>query len=272
MRRLTLAVLLLIVFGARLAAGQTCTLTITTLNFGTYNAMLLNGTAAGKVTCAGAWDIPLNAGTGAGGTETLRKMTGPGGVELSYELFTNAGRTTNWGNTTGNEVTGTGNTNITVYGQIPAGQNVAQGTYIDTVSSDTTSFTVVAEIQPQCTISANTLTFGAYTGVLLQSTSTISVTCTNYATYNVGLSAGLATGATVTTRKMTGTYHGGKLGYSLYSNSTHTTNWGQTVGTDTVAGIGTGINQSLTVYGQIPAGTIPAADGYSDTITATVTY
>jgi len=271
MRRLALAVLLLLAFGARLAAGQACSVTVTTLNFGTYSATLLNGTATGKVTCAGAWDMPLNAGTGAGATETIRKMTGPGGAELNYELFTNATRTTNWGNTTGNELTGTGNTNITVYGQIPAGQYVAQGTYTDTVSSDTTSFTVTVVISATCTISASNLAFGTYAGLLIESTSTISVTCTKASTYDVGLNAGLATGASVTTRKMTGPA-AALLSYKLFSNSGYTNNWGNTVGTDTVAGIGTGAAQSLTVYGQIPAGQLAAPGSYTDTITATITY
>jgi len=271
MRKLALAVLLLIAFGARPAAAQTCTLTITTLNFGTYAATLLDGTATGKVTCAGGWDIPFNAGTGAGGTETTRYMTGPGGAELAYHLFTDAARTNNWGNTTGNELTGTGNANITVYGQIPAGQYVAQGTYTDTISSATTTFPVTVVISATCTISATALAFGNYSGALIDSTSTISVTCTKAATYNVGLNAGLATGATVTTRKMTGPAPA-LLSYSLFSNSVHTTNWGNTVGTDTVAGTGTGSVQSLTVYGQVPAGQFTKPGSYADTITATVTY
>jgi hypothetical protein len=55
-----------------------------------------------------------------------------------------------------------------------------------------------------CTISATGLSFGAYTGTALPGTSTITVTCTGGTTYNVGLNPGTATGATVTTRKMTG--------------------------------------------------------------------
>jgi spore coat protein U-like protein len=141
----------------------------------------------------------------------------------------------------------------------------------------TTTFAVTASVQGTCTISATGLSFGAYTGTALPGTSTITVTCSGGTTYNVGLNAGMATGATVTTRKMTGTYHGGTLAYSLFSDSGRSVNWGNTVGTDTVAGTGTGTvtggnPQTLTVYGNIPAGTAPAADGYADTITATVTY
>ena len=58
----------------------------------------------------------------------------------------------------------------------------------------------------------------------------------------------------------------------MFSNSGRTTNWGNTVGTNTLAETGTGTVQSLTVYGQIPAGEYVAPGAYTDTITATVTY
>jgi spore coat protein U-like protein len=138
-------------------------------------------------------------------------------------------------------------------------------------TTQTTTFAVTATVQGTCTISAAPLSFGAYTGLALPAANTITVNCTGGTTYNVGLDKGV-TGASVTTRKMLGTFLGGNLGYSLSTNATHTTNWGQTVGTDTVAGTGSGAAQTLNVYGLIPAGTTPAADGYSDTITATVTY
>ena len=100
-------------------------------------------------------------------------------------------------------------------------------------------------------------------------TSTIQVQCTNTTPYNIGLNAGTATGATVTTRKMTN--GGATVGYALYSNAGMTTNWGNTVGTDTVSGTGNGA-QPYTVYGQVPAQSTPAAGTYTDTITVTVTY
>jgi spore coat protein U-like protein len=271
MRRLVTAALMTLACMAQHAAGQGCALTFTTLNFGTYAGTQLNGTATGTVTCSGAWDIPLNAGTGAGATETVRKLTGPGGALLNYSLYTDAARTINWGNTTGNELTGTGNASINVYGQIAAGQSVAPGTYTDTVSSATTSFTLTVVIQATCTIAANPLNFGNYAGALISSSTTISVTCTKSANYNLGLSAGLSTGATVTTRKMTGP-SSSLLNYKLFSNSGYTTNWGNTVGTDTVAGTGSGVAQTLTVYGQIPAQQFVRPGSYTDTVVATLTY
>jgi spore coat protein U-like protein len=262
--------LFLLALGAWPAAAQTCSLTVTAMNFGTYTGALLNGTATGKVTCAGGWDIPLNAGTGAGASETIRKMTGPGGAELSYEVFQDAARTINWGNTTGTELTGTGNATVTFYGQILALQFAVPGTYTDTLSTATTDFSVTATVAKDCGVTATNLAFGNYTGAVNNSTSTVTVTCTNTTTYTVGLSPGLATGATVTTRKMqNGT---ALLPYALYSNSGMTTNWGNTAATNWVSGTGTGVAQALTVYGQIAAKQYVTPGSYSDTITATVTY
>jgi spore coat protein U-like protein len=139
-------------------------------------------------------------------------------------------------------------------------------------STATTTFTVSASVTATCLISATTLSFGNYAFAATPASSTISVTCTNGTTYNVGLNAGLASGATVTSRQMAGTVAGSLLNYGLFKDSGHATNWGDTVGTDTVAGTGNGAAQSLTVYGQIPATQYVAPGSYSDTITATITY
>jgi spore coat protein U-like protein len=271
MRGAAFALLLLLALGARPAAAQTCTLTDTNMNFGTYTGALLNGTSTGKITCSGSWNVSLNAGAGAGATETVRKMTGPGGAELSYQVFQDAARTINWGNTTGTEPTGTGNANITFYSQIPAGQYVVPGTYTDTLSTGTTNFTVTAVVAKDCTVTATNLAFGTYTGAQVRSTSTITATCTSSTTYTVGLNAGTATGATVTNRSMTGP-GSALLHYSLFNNSGYTTNWGNSSATNWVAGTGNGSAQPLTVYGQIPAGQYATPGSYADTITVSVTY
>ncbi len=138
-------------------------------------------------------------------------------------------------------------------------------------STATTTFNVTATVQATCLISASNLGFGTYTGSAIATTTTLSVTCTNGTTYNVGLNAGTATGATVSARAMTGP-GGAILDYALYQDSGHSTNWGNTVGTDTKAGTGNGSAQSLTVYGNLTANQYPTPGSYSDTITATVTY
>src|SRR5260370_804253 len=123
-----------------------------------------------------------------------------------------------------------------------------------------------------CSVSASGVAFGNYTATnIVNITGTVSVTCTSGTAYHVGLNAGLATGATVTNRSMTGP-SSALLGYKLFSNSGYTTNWGNTVGTDTLAGTGSGALQALSVYGQVPAGQYVRPGSYTDTITATVTY
>jgi spore coat protein U-like protein len=91
---------------------------------------------------------------------------------------------------------------------------------------------------------------------VIATTTSLSVTCTNGTSYNVGLNAGTASGATVTTRAMTGP-GGATLSYALYQDSGHSTNWGNTVGTDTKSGTGDGSAQTMTVYGNLSANQYP---------------
>ena len=118
----------------------------------------------------------------------------------------------------------------------------------------TTTFPVTATVQATCTISAGALAFGNYTGSQVDSSSTISVTCTNSTAYDVGLSEGGASGATVTTRQMAN--GSALLNYAMFRDASRTLNWGKTVSTDTLAGTGNGGAQSLTGAAS-PAGTLP---------------
>jgi spore coat protein U-like protein len=140
-------------------------------------------------------------------------------------------------------------------------------------ATTTASLAVQMTITTSCVInSAAALNFGS-SGVIIAAvnqTSAIRVTCTNTTPYNIGIEAGIATGATITTRKMTNA--GQTINYSLFSNAGRTTNWGNTVGTDTVSGTGNGSAQTYTVYGQAPAQSTPNPGFYTDTITVTVTY
>lgn len=62
------------------------------------------------------------------------------------------------------------------------------------------------------------------------------------------------------------------VNYNLYREAGRLTNWGNTVGTDTVGGTGTGLIVNSTVYGRVPVQTAQAPGTYTDTITVTVTY
>jgi spore coat protein U-like protein len=140
-------------------------------------------------------------------------------------------------------------------------------------TTTTSTFTASITIQASCqVVSSNTLNFGTQ-GVLVannDTTATFTVQCTNTTPYNVGLNAGTTAGGTVTTRLMANGAN--TVSYKMYSDSGRTTNWGNTVGTDTVAGTGNGATQTLTIYGRVPAQTTPAPATYTDTVTVTVTY
>jgi|SRR4249919_942481 len=156
---------------------------------------------------------------------------------------------------------------VAVVAMVPAAPAFAQ------TGSASTTFLVTTNVDSDCAIEATDMNFGDYhpVGPSIAGASSILLVCTTSTQWNVGLDQGTSPGATVTTRKMTGLVS--SLDYFLYSDSARTINWGNTVGTDTVSGTGTGGPQVVTVYGRIPAGqSVAGIGGYQDTITATVTF
>jgi spore coat protein U-like protein len=141
-------------------------------------------------------------------------------------------------------------------------------------AQQTTQFQVTLTIQAECRLtSATDLAFGN-TGVIqaaLTSTSSIGVQCTNTTPYNIGLNAGAGAGATVEARRMT-SGAGATVTYQLFRDAARTQTWGNTAGTNTLAGTGNGAVQTVQVYGLVPAQTTPAAGSYTDTVQVTVTY
>jgi len=137
----------------------------------------------------------------------------------------------------------------------------------------TASIAVSASVLSSCGVTALPLAFGTYSPT--QSTNTtaqtsVVVTCTNGTPYNVGLNAGGGTGASVTTRVMTSGSN--TLTYSLYQDSGYSTVWGNTIGSNTVTGTGSGLSQTITVYGSITALQSAPSGSYTDTITVSMTY
>ena len=292
MRRLTLVLLILLIGGLRLTAQGSCRISNTqAIFFQNYSSATIQATGQVQFKCTSgtAYAIGLSAGTTAGATVTNRMIyRNSDAATLGYQLFSNASYTTNWGNSAATSwVTGigTGNDqNVTVYAQIPGAEAFftnSNGTNFSDMITATISgnFTTDArtlqvtlqQVSPGCGIGANSLDFGVYSGAVLTATTTLQVACTTGTTYNVGLNAGTASGATVTTRKMNGPA-GATLNYQLFKNFGRTVNWGNTVGTDTMLGIGNNAIQNLTVYGQIPAAQSAAIGSYTDTIVATLTY
>jgi spore coat protein U domain-containing protein, fimbrial subunit CupE1/2/3/6 len=149
-------------------------------------------------------------------------------------------------------------------------QIVLAGTAAGTLS-------VTANVADTCTVAAsgNLLAFGAYTGAVNNASGSIRLTCTDGDTYTVALNAGSGSGASFANRVLTNPSPAGTLNYNIYTTTGRTVIWGDGTGTTaTVTGMGNGAAQTLTPFGQIPAGqTATVTPGnYTDTVTITVTF
>lgn len=138
--------------------AQVCGITNGAVAFGAYdpivanNASPLNATGTLTVTCTkGATGVWVGLGVGsyaafATAPSTRAMKEAASANYLSYELYKDAARTLVWGNATATAGSGTGQTvtfsagagltnpaSLTIYGQVPAAQNVATGSYSDTV-------------------------------------------------------------------------------------------------------------------------------------------
>lgn len=136
----------------------------------------------------------------------------------------------------------------------------------------TTTMAVTTTVLNSCIVVALPLAFGNYdptSATDTAGTTTVSVTCTSGVPYDVGLDKG-TNGASVTTRKMIS--GGNLLPYALYRDSSHTLNWGTTIGTDVSHGVSLGVLQAVTVYGLIPKNATVPSGAYTDTVNVTVTY
>jgi spore coat protein U-like protein len=129
-----------------------CSISAGAVTFGAYDPVVANkssaldGTGTVTVDCTSGASTTvtlgqgLNADTGSTDAAPVRRLRN-GTNHLSYSLYSDSGRTTVWGNTTptGLPYTGTGSgVALTIYGTIPANQQVPAATYNDTVVATVT--------------------------------------------------------------------------------------------------------------------------------------
>lgn len=253
----------------------------------------------------------VNAGSGGGsGSGDPRYMLN-GANQLQFNLFSDPGHATVWGSrfwaltAPATDITlvllGEGSASRPMYARIPAGQQtLPPGTYTSSFGgaqtavtyapyllalpllapsceslaspSVTAPFSVTATVVANCGVSATTLDFGA-TGLLqshVDATNTLSVTCTATVPYSISLNGGLSGATDPTQRRMS---KGSEtVTYGLYQDPARSLPWGETIGSNTLAGVGTGLVQGYTIYGRVPAQPTPSPGTYSDTVVVTVTY
>ena len=132
--------------------GVSCSMSATTTSFGVYNPLSAtpqDGAGSVTVSCKGLLGLPIHIldgytirlSTGSSGSYATRQMVGLG-YQLGYNLYTNPGRTTVWGDGSGGTAVLSYATIVdlfpyaqtySIYGRITAGQNVPPGSYADTI-------------------------------------------------------------------------------------------------------------------------------------------
>jgi spore coat protein U-like protein len=132
---------------ANLAVSATvtnnCTISTLPLSFGAYDPVVANasadldGTGTVVVACTRGLAPTIGLGLGSNASGSTRRMT-DGTNFLSYELYSDSGRTAVWGNASGSWFVASAAPskaarNFTVYGRVPSNQDVPGGSYNDTV-------------------------------------------------------------------------------------------------------------------------------------------
>lgn len=148
MRRTTCATLLVAALIPGFAAAvPTCSIdSVVDVAFGGYDvfdAAPVDTSGTVTYTCSGAIStdvVAIELSQGGAGSFFPRALAN-GAYSLEYNLFLDAARTEVWGDGTNGSsrytLTGTANNatvSVTVYGRIPALQNVAVGNYSDTIT------------------------------------------------------------------------------------------------------------------------------------------
>lgn len=256
--------------------------------------------------------ICANFNQGSGGAHASgdpRYMT-QGAANLGYNLFKSNGVGQVWGSytwtpsprppsiTVSLAANGSGTSATTVYARIYNGQSTTgTGTYSSSFSgsqsqvdygytsnfscSSTLSsraqsvpFVVRTTNNSSCTVATTALNFGTQPDLSANrdATNTVTVNCSPGTAYLIGLSNGSSGGTGPTSRRMQNSAGTSFISYGIYRDSNRLLPWGNTLGIDTTAGIGTGLNQAFTGYGRVPAQTAPLPEVHTDTVVVTVTY
>jgi spore coat protein U-like protein len=128
----------------RIEIVASCTVSASDLDFGAYSSNQntpVQGQTAIQLLCGAETtaEVSLDAGSGPGGNTNNRRMEQDAGSDrLDYDLFQDPGRTIHWGDRSGRDTLEVHTTGlplaIPVYGQIPGGQRVRDGTYSDTIT------------------------------------------------------------------------------------------------------------------------------------------
>ena len=311
MIRILLAGLFLLLLSAAAAKAQTCSASVSDVNFGAANVVAgaaVDTTATVSVNCnsmggATVYVCPSLRAGGGGVSGGSRAMLGPGAAVLRYDLFRDGARSQPWGSaddpslgtvpvvTVTDSGAGSGTASATIYARLLANQQTAPpGSYSSSFGGGQTDF--VYGTASDCTGGAVSGTTAPAFAVLADPAPYCEVSVGNlsFGTHGV-LDAAVDGSSTMSVACTSGTSYAVSLDDGLNGGSPATRKMSKggeflgyglyqdagrsltwAAGVDAVAGTGAGSSQNLTVYGRVPAQATPSAGSYTDTVVATVTY
>jgi spore coat protein U-like protein len=283
----------------------------TELDFGSITGDIISPidiTGTISITCAQLLSgivnrrVCLSLPEGTGGVSIADRRMRSGDSAVDYQIYSNSGRTVVWGQ--GSAAVAVDFTNltlgvpqtrtVTIYARVFGGQSSKLiGRYLSTLSGvarwqnyllgfapdcsavngNSSALSPIAaslEIAPQCTVLASPLDFGAVAGLTGHgATTNLSVTCSATAPYEIALDGGSVSGDIEQRRMKRGS---DTIIYQLFLDAGRSQPWGDGTFGGVFSGTGSGLAQSVPIYGWIPPQAPRPAGDYADVITATLTY
>ncbi|KAA9370243.1 Csu type fimbrial protein [Ochrobactrum quorumnocens] len=204
-----IAALFLSVTSASVVIAQTCTSTISDMNFGTVNLQAggaIDTTAVLSVTCSSSLNLQLlmrvcpNLNAGSGGSSGSTRLMTNGANTLSYQFFQDANRTVLWGSSTNTTlgsvpaidviapILGPGTATRTIYGRILASQaSKLAGTYLSMFSGGQARINYVRYLlgAPDCsTVADNPIQPSFNVQAIVNRSCTVSASPLNFGTHS----------------------------------------------------------------------------------------
>jgi spore coat protein U-like protein len=289
------------------ARAQSCTATAPDIYFGNVSTPVpqVNITSQVQVSCTGTPNTTVRICLGiTPATYGARTMWRPLFNLIPYEIYSDPGRSVRWDDNQANRVlvtvplsaAGSGTTTRSLYAQMPADGSPPSGLYQSVLGDDQfmgeikpgnsgcssasnagfvngLAFNASVFVNGTCNITVDPLLdFGATMGAIaspIDSSIALRATCNQDLPYTVALGDGLY--ATGTQRRMRSAA-GGFVDYGLFQDAARSQRWGDGTPDPLHNGTGNGAQQTLTIFGRVPAGQSAPSGTYQDTVTATITY
>jgi spore coat protein U-like protein len=133
-------------------------------------------------------------------------------------------------------------------------------------------FTVTARVPPKCSVATATMDFGTRTSLSkpIDASTNFGIVCSKGLPYQISVDGGTTGSTNPARRRMT--LSSSFVEYGLYRDPGRIMVWGSTMGADTLSSTGSGITQTVPVYGRVHPQDTPPPGVYTDMVVVTVIY